>query len=105
MRGASSDPAPTLFELFNLGSPEVTEWRLDALCAETDPELFHPEKGGPTSLAKQVCRSCSVRQQCLNYALDHHERDGIWGGLAPRERRAIVRERRSAVSAEFGEAA
>ena len=30
-------------------------WRLDALCAETDPEAFFPEKGGSTREAKRVC--------------------------------------------------
>ena len=62
-------------------------WRQNALCAETDPEAFFPEKGGSTRDAKRVCAGCPVRLQCLEFALDNDERFGIWGGLSERERR------------------
>ena len=64
-------------------------WMDLALCAETDPEAFFPEKGGSTHPAKRVCRSCEVRAECLDYALGHNERFGIWGGLSERERRGL----------------
>ncbi len=64
-------------------------WQADALCAETDPEAFFPEKGGSTRDAKRICESCEVRQQCLEYALENDERFGIWGGLSERERRKL----------------
>ncbi|GLB65610.1 WhiB family transcriptional regulator [Arthrobacter mangrovi] len=64
-------------------------WQADALCAQTDPEAFFPEKGGSTRDAKKVCGSCTVRAQCLEYALEHDERFGIWGGLSERERRRL----------------
>ncbi|WP_328596787.1 WhiB family transcriptional regulator [Agromyces humi] len=64
-------------------------WRVDALCAQTDPEMFFPEKGGPTSDPKKVCKSCEVRSECLDYALDNDEDFGVWGGTSPRERRDI----------------
>ena len=67
-------------------------WQDQALCAQTDPEAFFPEKGGSTREAKRVCRSCDVRTQCLEYALENDERFGIWGGLSERERRRIKRE-------------
>ena len=51
------------------------------MCAQTDPEAFFPEKGGSTREAKKVCLSCDVRAECLEYALGHDERFGIWGGL------------------------
>ncbi len=66
-------------------------WQRDALCAQTDPEAFFPEKGGSTREAKAVCQSCTVRAQCLEYALANDERFGIWGGLSERERRKIRR--------------
>lgn len=69
------------------------KWQDDALCAETNPEAFLPEKGGSTREAKKVCASCSVAQQCLEYALANNERFGIWGGKSERERRKILRER------------
>ena len=64
-------------------------WQTDALCAETDPEAFFPEKGGSTREAKKVCLSCDVRGECLEYALGNDERFGIWGGLSERERRKL----------------
>jgi WhiB family transcriptional regulator, redox-sensing transcriptional regulator len=74
-------------------------WRLDALCAETDPEAFFPEKGGSTREAKRVCGGCTVRAECLEAALTNDERFGIWGGLSERERRRIRVQRRESLSA------
>ncbi|ALE93917.1 transcription factor WhiB [Arthrobacter alpinus] len=64
-------------------------WQTDALCAQTDPEAFFPEKGGSTRDAKKVCGACNVKGQCLEYALANDERFGIWGGLSERERRRL----------------
>lgn len=64
-------------------------WRERALCAETDPEAFFPEKGGNATAAKAICIRCDVREQCLAEALERDERFGIWGGLSRRERREI----------------
>jgi WhiB family redox-sensing transcriptional regulator len=71
---------------------EDAGWQDRALCAQTDPEAFFPEKGGSTREAKKVCRGCEVRVECLEYALEHDERFGIWGGLSERERRRMKRE-------------
>jgi len=64
-------------------------WRADALCAQTDPDAFFPDKGGSTRAAKQICGECDVRAQCLEWALAHDERFGIWGGASERERRKM----------------
>ena len=64
-------------------------WQERALCAQTDPEAFFPEKGGSTREAKKVCVGCEVRSECLEYALSNDERFGIWGGLSERERRKL----------------
>ena len=64
-------------------------WQADALCAQTDPEAFFPEKGGSTRDAKRICQSCDAKQACLDYALANDERFGIWGGLSERERRKL----------------
>jgi WhiB family redox-sensing transcriptional regulator len=66
-------------------------WQTDALCSQTDPEAFFPEKGGSTRDAKRVCSTCDVRAECLEYALQNDERFGIWGGLSERERRKLKR--------------
>ena len=70
---------------------EDPEWQERALCAQTDPEAFFPEKGGSTREAKRICGGCDVRAECLDYALAHDERFGIWGGLSERERRRLRR--------------
>lgn len=66
-------------------------WQTDALCSQTDPEAFFPEKGGSTRDAKRICGECDVRGECLEYALGNDERFGIWGGLSERERRKLKR--------------
>ena len=67
-------------------------WQQHALCAQTDPEAFFPEKGGSTRDAKRVCGVCPVREECLQYAMDNDERFGIWGGLSERERRRLRKQ-------------
>ena len=83
---------PDRFDEFGDDS-EVAEdqWQERALCAQTDPEAFFPEKGGSTREAKRICMGCEVRDECLDYALAHDERFGIWGGLSERERRRLKR--------------
>ena len=73
------------------GLPEEASWQERALCSQTDPEAFFPEKGGSTREAKKICTGCEVRAECLEYALQHDERFGIWGGLSERERRRLKR--------------
>ena len=73
------------------GDAEEPDWQERALCAQTDPEAFFPEKGGSTREAKRICSGCEVRAECLEYALAHDERFGIWGGLSERERRRLRR--------------
>ncbi len=73
------------------GSFEDQDWHGKALCAQTDPEAFFPEKGGSTRDAKKICTGCEVRAECLTYALANDERFGIWGGLSERERRRLKR--------------
>ncbi len=68
---------------------DASTWQERSLCAQTDPEAFFPEKGGSTREAKKVCVGCEVRSECLEYALAHDERFGIWGGLSERERRKL----------------
>ncbi|CAM5404664.1 Transcriptional regulator WhiB [Streptomyces griseoloalbus] len=76
---------------------EELGWQERALCAQTDPESFFPEKGGSTREAKKVCLACEVRSECLEYALAHDER--FWhlgrpvraGAAPPQEGRRLTR--------------
>lgn len=66
-------------------------WQASARCTEVDPEIFFPERGGSSKAARAVCGECSVRQECLLYALANREQFGIWGGTSERERRRLRR--------------
>src|SRR5439155_18361695 len=68
-------------------------WQDQANCLGVDPDLFFPERGASTREAKEVCRGCVVRLECLEYALANGEKFGIWGGMSERERRRIRRAR------------
>lgn len=89
--GWGERPAGELAALADLlvATKKEQTWQELALCAETDPEAFFPEKGGSTKDAKRTCLACDVKDQCLKYALDNDERFGIWGGLSERERRKM----------------
>ena len=72
---------------------ENNNWQDQANCLGVDPDLFFPERGASTREAKEVCRGCVVRMDCLEYALVNGEKFGIWGGLSERERRRLRRQR------------
>jgi WhiB family redox-sensing transcriptional regulator len=76
-----------------IGREEIPAWMAEGVCAQVDPEIMYPDKGGSTRAAKAICMTCRVRVQCLHYALDNDERFGIWGGLSERERRKLARDR------------
>ncbi|GAA1234339.1 WhiB family transcriptional regulator [Prauserella halophila] len=83
----AEDEFEALAELLDITDEQ--QWQERALCAQTDPEAFFPEKGGSTREAKRICQGCEVKDDCLEYALAHDERFGIWGGLSERERRKL----------------
>src|SRR5687767_4591368 len=75
------------------GQSETRTWQEYANCLGVVPDLFFPERGASTKEAKEVCRGCVVRDECLEYALSNGEKFGIWGGMSERERRRIRRAR------------
>lgn len=68
-------------------------WQDYANCRGADADLFFPERGASTRRAKAICGACEVKKDCLDYAIRHGEKFGIWGGLSERERRRIRRQR------------
>jgi len=82
-----------LLELLGLDEGEE-DWRKQALCAQVDPEIFFPGKGGSTREAKSVCMACPVRQECLDWAVRTGQPDGVWGGMSVRERREYAQAHR-----------
>lgn len=64
-------------------------WSKDALCAQTDPEVFFPMPGTSAASAKRVCLECPVVGDCLAWSLTTDEKFGVWGGLTDSERRKL----------------
>lgn len=81
--------------MFNIDPPPFLA---DALCAQTDPEVFFPEQGASSRPAKRVCMACSARVACLEWSVATGQRYGVWGGLSERERQKWKRERRGLAS-------
>ncbi|MFV1989418.1 MAG: WhiB family transcriptional regulator [Acidimicrobiales bacterium] len=74
------------------------DWRDDALCRDTSPDLFFPVGvTGPAvdqiAAAKQICETCHVRVPCLEFAVAMRQDTGVWGGTSEEERRVIRRRR------------
>lgn len=80
--------------------PPKPDWHPDALCLEIGQTMFFADKGEKHLLqtAKKVCGMCTVRDACLEEAMDQDERWGIFGGLGPRQRRKLATERRREAS-------
>ena len=64
-------------------------WQQDAVCAQVDPEIFFPEDKRDSRMAKEICKTCPVRLDCLEYAVRNEEHMGVWGGLTAFERRKL----------------
>jgi len=75
-------------------SPEH-QWMADGLCADVAPSTFFPSDGAGVERARKICFGCPVREECLEHALIHRIDHGVWGGCSERERRRILKRRRS----------
>lgn len=64
-------------EFWYLIKPEP--WMQQAACKGEDPEIFFPNQGKNSRLAKQICASCPVRPECDQYSEETHS-EGIWAG-------------------------
>lgn len=86
--GEAADPHLT-------GPVRALPWADEALCAQTDPELFFGDlphtyvtvDGDKTMTAKAICRRCPAKPDCRAYAMADTTLSGVWGGLTERERR------------------
>lgn len=84
--------------------PPIMDWQLKAACrpGNINTTIFYPvdcrleDEGLIQSYnrARAVCYRCPVREECLEYAMTHHEKHGMWGGKSPLERRNLARYRR-----------
>lgn len=76
------------------------DWKLKAACRNLDTSLFFPDSEADAGAAKDVCAICPVRQECLEFALDTRQHDGVWGGLTESERKRVRRRRQTAARTE-----
>jgi len=91
---------PTPLKVTVVGTIQLPEaalpmgpWVKHAACKGVDTNLFYPERGEPTRHALEVCKPCTVKAECLQYAIDNSERWGVWGGMTERQRRRIRSDR------------
>jgi WhiB family redox-sensing transcriptional regulator len=71
-------------------------WKAAGNCSGVDPALFYSEDRGAkgrtdAAAARAICKGCTVRLECLAFALTNGEEFGIWGGATERERRFMRR--------------
>ena len=73
-----------------------TEWMARGNCAAKAPSLFFPSDGVGVEVARRICATCPVKDQCLEHALANRIDHGVWGGASERQRRRILKRRRIA---------
>lgn len=83
---------------FFFGADGRPAWHAKAACADLPTDDFFPVGTTGQALeqiarAKAICATCPVRDDCLDYALDTGQNDGIWGGMSEDERRTERRRR------------
>lgn len=110
-RGAASrvmaylEPVPGPYDIALRHEGMDTRWKRFGTCGEPDVDstLFFSEEGRSAAdkhaveCAKIICRMCPVQVQCLEYALEAREEWWIWGGTTGRERRVILKARRTTI--------
>lgn len=79
----------------NAVSPD-TDFFDDGACRGVETSVFFPVSDTFAGDAKAICATCPVAEQCLEYAIETHQSDGVWGGLTSVERHRLVRRRQKA---------
>jgi WhiB family transcriptional regulator, redox-sensing transcriptional regulator len=78
------------------------DWMARGACTAVPPSTFFPSDGSGVEVARRICAGCPVKEPCLEYALAHRVDHGVWGGASERERRRILKRRRSDAAAIVG---
>lgn len=71
-------------------------WAEQANCKDMNKSLFFPASVRELKQAKQVCSTCPVSADCLQYATDNALEYGVWGGLGESDRLRLARDARRA---------
>tara|TARA_Y100000361_G_scaffold152765_1_gene172992 strand:+ start:150 stop:443 length:294 start_codon:yes stop_codon:yes gene_type:complete len=72
---------------------ELADWMKKGSCRGLQTDIFYHEQGHLNiNTAKAICSGCSIREQCLDYAMRNQELYGIWGGYTTSERSVLRKE-------------
>ena len=69
----------------------------EAACADGTgrlASLFFSDELHDIAQAKRICATCPVMAECLEGALDRHERWGVWGGQLFMSGKVVMSKRR-----------
>jgi WhiB family transcriptional regulator, redox-sensing transcriptional regulator len=73
----------------------MNDWRERAACRDAAQDVFFPTRRGTAVVeieaAKQLCATCPVQPQCLEFALLTRQDFGVWGGTTEHERRLMLK--------------
>lgn len=89
--GACSPPSDAgryALPFFQFGDMD-TSWRLLSLCRSYPDLDFFNQHLYNVKILRSVCEECSVRTECLDYAITAREDAGVWGGLTDVERKKL----------------
>jgi WhiB family redox-sensing transcriptional regulator len=65
-------------------------WADRAACRGANPDIwFCDDRGASYREARQICVACPVRLECLTWAVETNTHYGMWGGLAPWQRKHL----------------
>lgn len=76
-----------------IAKPQDTDFMPFGNCTNTPPGQMFPSDGVGVDAARRICIDCSVKSECLEYALANRIDHGVWGGTSERERRRISKNR------------
>lgn len=71
------------------------QFTTEANCIGIDVDMFFTEEGSSTfqeeNFLKRTCDGCTVKSECLDYALNHNVL-GWWGGTSEGQRKRLRRQ-------------
>ncbi len=70
---------------------EERPWAVFSACRSADPTLFFAATRDDERAALKICGTCTVQEQCLDFALETRERFGVWGGMTERQRKRLLK--------------
>ena len=66
-----------------------TSWRGDGACRWYPTDWWFPVSEQASAVALDICETCPVLLECMDYGLAHPSLHGVWGGLSENQRHRI----------------